>query len=453
MRSQFLQSPGLSPYGRRGSVAATSAYAINGLTPATIADYQAETYAVNGAPVTLSEVMTFARSGTALAPGSDGYLDSFASGAIRAPSYMLDDGSWVRGLTLETKARTNVIGQSNISAWTPQLVTVTGGVTGVDGLASAYKLQDNGGGGGGNCRVQRNMTVAAATKYTWSWYAKEDQLHWLMAYVDQFTTPPNTLNYFDAGTGVAGLSTNNLARGIEDAGNGWYRCWVTFTTHATDLAGILSIWLSDGEGDFTVDRDGTSSILIDRVQFEVGALPSSHIAATAGTNVTRNAESLSIASGDWPYSATAMSGVLIGAETYADEGVSGQVFLVDIRANTNNRITLSINTDGAKTGTVTLTVVNGGAAVSVSAAAELTPGILSGFGIAWRVTGSEINIALDGVAAAAVANTAGIPDLSAQSVNFGGMGFRKQALFWGDDIGDAGLEEASAPGHFNIEVV
>ena len=53
MRSQFLQSPGLSPYGRRGGVVASSAYAVNGFTPATVADYQAETYVVNGAALAL----------------------------------------------------------------------------------------------------------------------------------------------------------------------------------------------------------------------------------------------------------------------------------------------------------------------------------------------------------------------------------------------------------------
>ena len=116
MRSQFLQSPGLSPYGRRGGVAASSAYAVNGFTPATVADYQAETYVVNGAAVPLSGVMTFARSGPAVAPGDDGYLDSFADGVIRAPSYALEDGAWVRGLTLETVARTNILAFSGIMA-------------------------------------------------------------------------------------------------------------------------------------------------------------------------------------------------------------------------------------------------------------------------------------------------------------------------------------------------
>ena len=453
MRSQFLQSPGLSPYGRRGGVAASSAYAVNGFTPATVADYQAETYVVNGAAVPLSGVMTFARSGPAVAPGDDGYLDSFADGVIRAPSYALEDGAWVRGLTLETVARTNILAYSGIDHWTATTSVVIPGQTGVDGGATAFKLADDNGGGVAGVRVDRSLTGAAtSTRHVFSWYARADQLHWIMAFINGFTTPPNTTCYFDVGAGVVGTTANGVTIGIQDAGNGWYRCWATFTTHATDTTGRLDLWLADSIGDFQTDRDGTSSIFIDRAQLETGALPSSHV-ATNGTSVLRNAESLSIASGKWPYSATAMSGVLIGAETFADEGVAGQVKLVDIRADANNRITLSIDTDGTRTGTLTLTVVNGGVSASVSAASELPPGMLSGFGLAWRVTGAEINIALDGVAAVAVANTAGVPDLSSTALVFGGMGFRKQALFWSADIGDAGLEEASAPGHFNLEVI
>ena len=80
----------------------------------------------------------------------------------------------------------------------------------------------------------------------------------------------------------------------------------------TGFFGKLSLWLADDNGDFVIFRDGTASMVFDRAQFEEGHLPSSHI-STSGGSASRSAESLSIAAGDWPYSATAMSGVLTGA--------------------------------------------------------------------------------------------------------------------------------------------
>lgn len=449
MRSQFLQSPRLSPFGRRGGIA-TAAYAVSGLAPGTVADFQNAFFAAQGAPVSLGALVTFARSGAAMAPGADGYLDAFADGAIRSPSYALENGSWVQGLTLETQVRTNRIANADVSTWATQNGVVwTPGQIGVDGTPGAVRMQDIGNSTTGTVSTKTDVTTAGPARHVFSFYVKEDQASWAMAYVENFTTPGNSICYFDVGTGSPG--TSPLTIGIVDVGNGFYRGYLSFMTDAADLFGKLSLWLADGNSDFSLFRNGTSSLVFDRAQFEAGALPSSHV-MTTGAMATRNAESLSIAPGKWPFSASAMSGALVGAETFADEDVAAQVRLVDIRADANNRITLSLDTDGARTGTFTLTIVNGGASVSLSAAAELPPGILSGFGVAWRVTASEINLALDGVAETAVANTAGIANLSGAEVTFGGMGFRKQSLFWGDDIGDSGLEEVSAPGHFNIGV-
>jgi len=133
---------------------------------------------------------------------------------------------------------------------------------------------------------------------------------------------------------------------------------------------------------------------------------------------------------------------LTGLETYADKDVASQVTLLDWRADANNRITLTLDTDGAKTGTVTLTVVSGGTSWSVSQAG-LSPGVNEPFNVALRVTDSDINIAVNGTAATAVATTS-IPNLSAVGIDPEGMGTRSLLRIGNGVLTDAELAGATS---------
>jgi len=215
------------------------------------------------------------------------------------------------------------------------------------------------------------------------------------------TTVTHTLNF--TGTGTVTLSGASTAGPLVGTGTGEdNRASLTFTP----TAGTLTLTVS-----------GT----VTNAQLEVGATPSSYI-PTAGASATRAAETIPIPSANLPYNATAMWVTLTGLETYADEDVASQVMLMDWRSDVNNRITLTLDTDGAKTGAVKLTVVSGGTSWSVSRAG-LSPGVNEPFNVAFRVTDSDINIAVNGTAATAVAITS-IPNLSAASIDTAGMGTR-----------------------------
>ena len=215
------------------------------------------------------------------------------------------------------------------------------------------------------------------------------------------TTVTHTLNF--TGTGTVTLSGASTAGPLVGTGTGEdNRASLTFTP----TAGTLTLTVS-----------GT----VTNAQLEVGATPSSYI-PTAGASATRAAETIPIPSANLPYNATAMWVTLTGLETYADEDVASQVMLMDWRSDVNNRITLTLDTDGAKTGAVKLTVVSGGTLWSVSRAG-LSPGVNEPFNVAFRVTDSDINIAVNGTAATAVAITS-IPNLSAASIDTAGMGTR-----------------------------
>jgi hypothetical protein len=178
-----------------------------------------------------------------------------------------------------------------------------------------------------------------------------------------------------------------------------------------------------------------------RAQVELGQTVSGSIVTTTST-VTRAAETLTIA-------AAAAGTVVAGAHdmliTYADEGTAAQQTIFDRRVDANNRITVTLDTDGAKTGTITLTMVNAASSATATASAELTPGVEVPANVAWRVTASEIQVALNGTAGGATATAIGIPDLSAADVDLSGiMGYRTKDCLWSQDIGATGIAEASA---------
>jgi hypothetical protein len=203
---------------------------------------------------------------------------------------------------LAEKAVTNLLSYSQDftdSSWTKQnTATLALDSVGPDGQAnSAVKLIDQGTGAPGALRVTKAVTVSNSTNYTFSVYAKKDQLHKVLLYTISFTNPANNGYVFDLTDGTytayAG-SPADLTPLSEYVGNGWYRCSLTFTTDASDTNGSISIYAVDVTE--TVPLDGTSSILIYGAQVEANSFPTSYI-ATANGAVTRNGDLLTVPSG------------------------------------------------------------------------------------------------------------------------------------------------------------
>lgn len=187
-------------------------------------------------------------------------------------------------------SRTNLLTYSeqfDNAAWTKTNATVTANATPApDGATIADKLGDNGATGTGGVSVYRSPTVSSGAS-CFSVYAKQHQLSWLMLFTTNFDAGATGITYFDLASGAIGTVGANHGAGIEPLSNGWYRCWVSFTT-TTDLSGRVEIYAADADGDFTVDLDGTSSIYIWGAQCEAGSFPSSYI-KTEASSVTRAA--------------------------------------------------------------------------------------------------------------------------------------------------------------------
>jgi hypothetical protein len=232
---------------------------------------------------------------------------SAASYLPRVGHHVYNGDAWVNeGLLHESEARTNLVTYSEDftdASWTKaNTATLAVDAVGPDGQTSAVTLVDSGATGTAAVYIEQSVTVSNSTAYTFSVFAKADQLSWLHLALVNFTSPASGGAYFDLSNGSIGSTTNASTPLMESVGNGWYRCSLTFTTDPVDTTGRLRIYATDSDGNVTVDLDGTSSILTYGAQLEAGSTPSSYI-PTAGATVTRAAETLTVPAANlpWPY--------------------------------------------------------------------------------------------------------------------------------------------------------
>jgi hypothetical protein len=190
---------------------------------------------------------------------ADGWIRTVQDGEAR-----FSGAAWSQNISLQS--------EDFSTTWTTSGVVNTDQAIAPDGSLTADQLIDNAAASGNVAvLVSQSLSVSTSTVYAFSMFAKADQLDWAYIELDNFTTPAtNTRAYFDLTDGVVG-STPDAGiddTGIEDYGNGWYRCWVTFTTDAADTAGLIKFGVSDGDNDNLVADDTTSSIFVWGAQLE-----------------------------------------------------------------------------------------------------------------------------------------------------------------------------------------
>jgi len=208
----------------------------------------------------------------------------------------------------------------------------------------------------------------------------------------------------------------------EALGGGYYRLNVIGSVGSTSLYSVFAMAPSTTGNSFSSlglpegAWAGTETVIIDAAQFEPNAAPSPLI-ATKGSAVTRPAFNPIIKAANHNIIGNS-SGVLRGAVSFVDENAAGTMTLMDCRVDESNRITMTLDTDGAKTGNITLTMRNGGATASITTP-YLTPGINRDFSISWRVTNQDVSLSVNGAYPVSTATEIDVPDLSAADLDVG----------------------------------
>jgi len=134
-----------------------------------------------------------------------------------------------------------------------------------------------------------------------------------------------------------------------------------------------------------------------------------------------------------------------GTMTYADEGLSGEVYFYDWPLDTSNFIRTVLDTGSTQVGSVDFFQRASSVTDSLTASDTYSPGINVPFNISSRNGSTFINGAVDGTALTANTTPTALPDLSSTDMQVGStfMGTIKLFRVWADDLTDAGIAEAT----------
>lgn len=186
--------------------------------------------------------------------------------------------------------RTNLFLRSeefNNATWTPLLATVTANnTTAPSGNLTADKFVATAT-TGVHILLQTPTGSVSGTTYTASVFVKAAGLSRITLLNNQggggIVDYNLTTNTF---TLVSGVSAS-----IQNYGNGWYRCVMTFTANSTGTFN-LQVRLADSSGNTTFTGNGVDGVSLWGFQVEQGTFATSYIPTVAST-VTRNADVIS----------------------------------------------------------------------------------------------------------------------------------------------------------------
>jgi hypothetical protein len=167
--------------------------------------------------------------------------------------------------------------QFDNAAWTKGDATISANdVASPDGRTTADKLVEN----SSNAQhyVQRAITVSAATRYTWSMYAKADERTRFSIFDNGFAGAASAVFDLSAGT-VVSTGANADAASIEAAANGFYRLTLTWTTSGAQSAATVRCRLVDTGTNVTYTGDGASGLHIWGAQLGYAAVGATRAAS------------------------------------------------------------------------------------------------------------------------------------------------------------------------------
>jgi hypothetical protein len=171
------------------------------------------------------------------------------------------------------------------SAWVKTGLNITSNsIASPSGEVNADKWVEDTSNGAHSVRNNPNISVTNGAEYTMSIFAKAgERTNLRFANAAEIGVDGR----FDLSNGtVTFTGTNTTFVGVEDYGNGWYRCIVSFVASTTIAQ--LNLRLMDGS-DLAYQGDGTSGLYAWGAQLEALSYATSYI-PTNGASATRNQE-------------------------------------------------------------------------------------------------------------------------------------------------------------------
>ena len=285
-----------------------------------------------------------------------------------------------RGLLIESQAQNLATYSSDFSnaAWSKTRTSVEASAAiGPDGTLSASLIRDEPSTNNTHHVYQLLPSIASGTVVTASVFAKAAGRTFLIIQ-NGSTTPFGGASYkvwFNLTSGAVGtISGSGVTASATDCGNGWTRCTVTFPASTATGTHALQINSSEGDNDEYHVGDSYSGVLLFGAQYEQNSFPSSWVdTGTSGSQVTRAADSLSVATADIGYTGgpmTLVTDTTVSDPTSTEFRAAAYVFVdsnnsAGIWATSSDNRIARVETGGIGGNVGTNSGVNGKAALSI----------------------------------------------------------------------------------------
>jgi hypothetical protein len=236
------------------------------------------------------------RATTATRFNSAGLIESVASGVPRLDYFTSGGTAGCPALLVEASG-SNLLLQSEAfnTTWTPiglnafgsgSVANSTGTTDPFGGTNSDY-IQENAS-AGTHLILQTPSGQVSGTTYTFSCFVKSAQ-RTQVNFLNNAGGGANATFNLSAGTATLGVGVSAL---IQNYGNGWYRCILTYTPTTTANFNV-QVRLADASGNTSYTGTGTSGVYVFGAQLEVGSVATSYIPTTT-TSATRNADVINL---------------------------------------------------------------------------------------------------------------------------------------------------------------
>ena len=241
---------------------------------------------------------TFTRNNIGTRVNASGNIESVGVDLPRI-DYLGGSGSWLlEPEATNTATYSNDFSQGTIfisssdASTTNGVIITANATTSPEGLTNASKIQIGTTNSGFNRLRYTTANMVSGNINTLSIFAKKGSgVDWLGIFVDGIDASSRA--WFDLENGVLGnKSAAVINHKIEDYGNGWYRCSISFST-SVDTNGVFSFVITDGNGGTSYAGDLTDHHFIYGLQAESHATreyATSYIPTSEGTG-TRAADS------------------------------------------------------------------------------------------------------------------------------------------------------------------